>query len=130
MSELKRKVIKSDTYVGTLESIHLEGVKVKYGWDGPLVDVIKALQVVIDKHPEGVVYCKQEYGYSEGDTYDLRLIIERDETDEEYNKRVEKNKQQRITRAANTKQKAIAQEKADRIQYEALKLKFFEEDSS
>ena len=125
MSELKRKVIKSDKYIGGLEYIQVKDAKVLYGWDGSLVDVIKALQAVIDEHPEGVVYCKRESSWTDdSDLYELRLIIERDETDEEYNKRVEKNKQQRITRAATRFHEAIQKEKDDRLLFEELRERF------
>ena len=78
MSELKRKVIKSDTYIGRLDYIH------NYR-DGPLVDVIRVLQTVIDEHTNGVVYWKEvvnyaiHYGYSDDRYIVLRLHITRKE---------------------------------------------------
>ena len=55
---------------------------------------------------------------------DARFIVERFETDAEYNKRIERNRRARETRLKNITAKQKQQEEKERKLYEALKQKY------
>lgn len=74
--------------------------------DGPLTEVVADLQEILDRHPDKVLLLEVE---AWEDTLSVRVLHKREETDEEYQYRLEADQRAKEQRRAN---------------YEALKKEF------
>lgn len=122
----KRKTIKEIIHPSLLDYIGVEWFKAKYdketGMSLPMKDIFSDL-------PDDVVLMLGRWvddGDRHSGQYDYEIVRFREETDDEYNHRIQKNKKAALARRKSLiimKEQKVAEERAE---YERLKKKFGE----